>query len=85
MLAALPSGVTLTIILAGILLFSLIIFLKTIRIVPQKQAFIIERLGKYSTTLEAGFHVLFPFLDRVSYKHTLKEQAIDVTPQQCIT
>jgi len=85
MLAALPQGVALTIILGGILLFALIVFLKTIRIVPQKQAFIIERLGKYSTTLEAGFHVLFPFLDRVSYKHTLKEQAIDVAPQQCIT
>jgi len=85
MLAELPQGVALTIILGGILLFALIVFLKTIRIVPQKQAFIIERLGKYSTTLEAGFHVLFPFLDRVSYKHTLKEQAIDVAPQQCIT
>jgi len=85
MLAALPSGVALTIILAGTLLFALIIFLKTIRIVPQKQAFIVERLGKYSATLEAGFHVLFPFLDRVAYKHTLKEQAVDVAPQQCIT
>ncbi len=85
MLAALPQGAALTIILGGILFFALIVFLKTIRIVPQKQAFIIERLGKYSTTLEAGFHILFPFLDRVSYKHTLKEQAIDVTPQQCIT
>jgi regulator of protease activity HflC (stomatin/prohibitin superfamily) len=85
MLAALPSGVTLTIILVGILLFALIIFFKTIRIVPQKQAFIIERLGKYSTTLEAGFHILVPFLDKVSYKHTLKEQAIDVSPQSCIT
>jgi regulator of protease activity HflC (stomatin/prohibitin superfamily) len=85
MLAALPNGVALTIILVGILLFALIVFFKTIRIVPQKQAFIIERLGKYSTTLEAGFHVLFPFLDRVSYRHTLKEQALDVPPQQCIT
>ena len=85
MLAALPSGITLTIILVGILLFALIIFFKTIRIVPQKQAFIIERLGKYSTTLEAGFHILVPFLDKVSYKHNLKEQAVDVAPQQCIT
>jgi regulator of protease activity HflC (stomatin/prohibitin superfamily) len=75
----------LTIILVGILLFALIIFFKTIRIVPQKMAFIVERLGKYSTTLEAGFHILVPFLDRVSYKHTLKEQAVDVAPQQCIT
>ena len=75
----------LTIILVGILLFALILFFKTIRIVPQKQAFIVERLGKYSKTLEAGFHILVPFIDRVAYRHTLKEQAVDVKPQQCIT
>lgn len=85
MLAELPQGVALTIILGGILLFALIVFAKTIRIVPQKQAFIVERLGKYSATLEAGFHILFPFLDRVAYRHSLKEQAVDVAPQQCIT
>ncbi|OHB65532.1 MAG: stomatin 2 [Planctomycetes bacterium RBG_13_50_24] len=85
MLAALPSGAVLTIILVGIILFALIIFFKTIRIVPQKQAFIVERLGKYSKTLEAGFHILTPFVDRVAYKHTLKEQAVDVAPQACIT
>ena len=73
------------IILAGILIFALIVFIKTIRIVPQKQAYIIERLGKYSKTLEAGFHILAPFIDKVAYKHTLKEQAVDVQPQQCIT
>jgi len=84
-LAATQRELTFTIILIGILFFAIIIFLKTIRIVPQKQAFIIERLGKYSTTLEAGFHILVPFLDRVAYKHTLKEQAVDVAPQQCIT
>jgi len=85
MLAALPTGYVLTIILVGILIFALIVFFKTIRIVPQKQAYIIERLGKYSKTIEAGFHVLTPFFDRVAYKHTLKEQAVDVPPQQCIT
>jgi len=85
MLAALPAGTVLTIILVGILFFAMIIFFKTIRIVPQKQAFIIERLGKYSKTLEAGFHILTPFVDRVAYKHTLKEQAVDVQPQACIT
>ncbi len=74
-----------TVILIGILVFAVVVFVKTIRIVPQKQAFIIERLGKYSTTLEAGFHILMPFVDRVSYRHTLKEQAVDVPPQQCIT
>lgn len=85
MLAALPTGSVLTIILVGIILFALIISFKIIRIVPQKQAFIVERLGKYSRTLEAGFHMLTPFIDRVAYKHTLKEQAIDVAPQACIT
>jgi len=74
-----------TIILAGLVLFIIIAFLKTVMIVPQKSAFIVERLGKYSATLEAGFHILIPFIDRVSYKHTLKEQAIDVPPQTCIT
>jgi len=75
----------LTVILVILIFFGLIIFFKTIRIVPQKMAYIIERLGKYSTTLEAGFHILAPFLDKVAYKHTLKEQAIDVPAQQCIT
>lgn len=59
--------------------------LKCVRIVPQKQAFIVERLGKYHSTLDAGLHLLMPLIDRVAYKHTLKEQAIDVPPQQCIT
>jgi regulator of protease activity HflC (stomatin/prohibitin superfamily) len=75
----------LTVILIALLVFAFIIFVRMVRIVPQKQAFIIERLGKYATTLEAGFHVLVPFVDRVAYRHTLKEQAIDVPPQQCIT
>jgi regulator of protease activity HflC (stomatin/prohibitin superfamily) len=74
-----------TVILLGLLLFAFVVFLTTIRIVPQKQAFIIERFGKYANTLEAGFHVLRPFMDRVAYKHSLKEQAIDVPSQQCIT
>ena len=58
---------------------------KSARIVPQKMAFIVERLGKYATTLEAGFHILIPFLDRVAYKHSLKEIAVDVPAQTCIT
>lgn len=75
----------LTIVLIGVLVFAFIIFVKTIRIVPQKRAYIIERLGKYDKTLDAGFHILAPFVDKVSYRHTLKEQAVDVPPQQCIT
>jgi len=68
-----------------IVLLVLITFFKTIRIVPNQWAFVIERLGKYSRTLDAGFHILFPFIDKVAYKHTLKEPAIDVAPQMCIT
>ena len=71
--------------LIGIGIFFIIALFKTMRIVPQKSAFIVERLGKYSKTLEAGLHILYPFFDKVSYKHTLKEQAIDVAAQTCIT
>ncbi|MEM7393473.1 MAG: SPFH domain-containing protein, partial [Verrucomicrobiota bacterium] len=74
-----------TIILSVVILMVLIAFFKAIRVVPQKEAFIVERLGKYVKTLEAGLHVLVPFFDKVSYKHTLKEQAVDVPPQTCIT
>ena len=73
------------IILIAVLVLIIVALLRSIRIVPQKQAFIVERLGKYSATLEAGFHILVPFVDRVAYKHTLKEQAVDVPPQSCIT
>ena len=58
---------------------------KTARIVPQKQAWIVERLGKYHVTLQAGFHILMPFIDKVAYKVGLKEVALDVPPQQCVT
>ncbi len=84
MLAQVPPMIW-TIMLVGVAILAITIFFKTIRIVPQKEAFIVERLGKYSKTLDAGFHILIPFFDKVSYKHTLKEQAVDVSPQQCIT
>ena len=70
---------------AFVALVVLIAILKTAIVVPQKTAYIVERLGKYRCTLEAGFHILVPFIDRIAYKHTLKEQAIDVPPQECIT
>lgn len=54
-------------------------------VVPQRSAYIVQRLGKYSNTLEAGFHLLVPFLDKIAYRHSLKEQVIDVPPQSCIT
>ncbi|HOW53290.1 MAG TPA: stomatin-like protein [Syntrophorhabdaceae bacterium] len=74
-----------TVIIIGLIIFVIIAFAKTIRIVPQKVAYIIERLGKYNATLDAGLHILIPFIDKVSYRHTLKEQAIDVPSQICIT
>ncbi len=70
---------------AVVALIVLIAVLKTAVIVPQKTAYIVERLGKYRCTLEAGFHILVPFIDRIAYRHSLKEQAIDVPPQECIT
>jgi len=60
-------------------------FLRAIRFVPQQRAYIVERLGNYHKTLEAGFHALVPFIDRVRYTHDLREQAIPVEPQECFT
>ena len=74
-----------TIVTIGIVILVVITIIKTARIVPQKSAFIVERLGKYAKTLEAGFHILFPFIERVAYKHSLKEVAVDVPSQSCIT
>lgn len=54
-------------------------------IVPQKKAYLVERLGRYRVTLGAGLHILVPFVDRIAYKRDLKEVAIDVPPQQCVT
>ena len=63
----------------------LIIIAKTAVVVPQQSAYVIERLGKYSGTLYAGFHVLVPFIDVIRYRHTLKEQSSDIPAQVCIT
>jgi len=59
--------------------------LRSIRIVPARTALIVERVGKYAGTLDAGFHLLVPFLDKVRYSHTLKENALSVPPQPCFT
>jgi regulator of protease activity HflC (stomatin/prohibitin superfamily) len=69
----------------GVAAIVVIAILKGARVVPQRSAFVVERLGKFSRTLDAGFHVLIPFLDRVTAKHSLKEQVIDVASQMCIT
>jgi regulator of protease activity HflC (stomatin/prohibitin superfamily) len=58
---------------------------KTAIVVPQQNAYVVERLGKYSGTLNAGFHILIPALDAVRYRHSLKETAIDIPEQICIT
>ncbi len=63
----------------------LLVVAKTAVVVPQQSAFVVERLGKFSRTLSAGFHILFPFLDKVAYKHSLKERAADINEQICIT
>ena len=75
-------GTIIPIILAIIVVWTIF---QVARVVPQRENFVVERLGKYSKTLSAGFHLLVPFLDRVAYKHSLKEQAIDVPSQSCIT
>ena len=62
-----------------------IILAKTAKVVPQQTAFVIENLGRYSRTLQAGFHILIPFVERVAYKHNMKEEAIDIPEQICIT
>jgi len=76
---------TITIIFLLFIGFLIWITISCFVVVPQKSAYIVEHLGKYRTTLTAGFHILTPFFDRISYRHTLKEQALDVAPQTCIT
>src|SRR5437764_11237786 len=68
-----------------VVIFAMILVSRIARVVPQQQAWVIERLGKFSGTLNAGFHILVPFMDTVRYKHSLKEIAIDVPEQVCIT
>lgn len=70
-----------------LLLALLVIFVlaKTAVVVPQQSAFVVERLGRYAGTLDAGFHVLVPFVDVIRYRHSLKESAVDIPAQVCIT
>ena len=65
--------------------FAMVVISKIVRVVPQQQAWVVERLGKYYDTLGAGLHILWPFVDTVRYKHSLKEIALDVPEQVCIT
>jgi regulator of protease activity HflC (stomatin/prohibitin superfamily) len=75
-----PAIVAIAIAIAIIILLG-----KTAVVVPQQNAFVIESLGKYSRTLRAGFYILVPFVERIAYRHTLKEQATDIPEQVCIT
>jgi len=68
-----------------ITILAIVAIAKTATVVPQQSAFIVESLGKYSKTLSAGFHILIPFIDKIAYKHSLKEQAVDIAEQVCIT
>ena len=71
---------------AIVLFFLALVFvIKTINVVPQQHAWVVERLGKYHDTLAPGLNILLPFIDRVAYKHILKEIPLDVPPQVCIT
>jgi regulator of protease activity HflC (stomatin/prohibitin superfamily) len=76
---------SLSIIFVVLAFLILIIVAKTAVVVPQQNAYIVERLGRYSNTLQAGFHLLMPFVDVIRYRHSLKEVAIDIPAQVCIT
>lgn len=78
----LTGGLIVVLMLAVLII---IIVAKTAVVVPQQSAYVVERLGKYGGTLDAGFHFLIPFLDVIRYRHSLKEQAIDIPEQVCIT
>lgn len=73
---------TVAIFLLGLIV---IVVVKTAIVVPQQSAYVVERLGRYSKTLGAGFHILVPFVDKIRYRHSLKEMAIDIAEQVCIT
>jgi regulator of protease activity HflC (stomatin/prohibitin superfamily) len=73
------------IVLFILIILVLIIVAKTAIVVPQQSAYVVERLGRYHGTLGAGFHVLLPFVDTIRYRHSLKEMAVDIPAQVCIT
>ena len=73
------------IVVLALIALALIVLAKTAVVVPQQSAFVVERLGRYAGTLQPGFHILVPFVDVIRYRHTLKEQAVDIPEQICIT
>lgn len=80
------EGFSATLVIAVVLaIFAILVVVKTAVVVPQQTAFVVERLGRFNAVLDAGFHILWPFLDVIRYRHTLKEQAVDIPEQICIT
>ena len=77
------TGITFWVIALAVL--AVVILLKTAVVVPQQSAYVVEYLGKFSRTLQAGFHILVPFVETVAYRHSLKESAVDIPEQTCIT
>ncbi|MGH9387081.1 MAG: SPFH domain-containing protein [Vicinamibacterales bacterium] len=77
------SGGFIVIVLLAII--TLMILAKTAVVVPQQSAYVVERLGRYAGTIDAGFHILVPFIDVIRYRHSLKEIALDIPAQICIT
>ena len=74
-----------TYVVLTIAILVIIVIAKTATIVPQQSAFVVENLGRYSRTLHAGFHILVPFVERIAYRLNLKEEALDIPEQVCIT
>ncbi len=73
------------IVVVVIAILVLIVIARTAIVVPQQSAYVVEYLGKYRKTMQAGFHILVPFVEKVAYKHSLKEIALDIPEQICIT
>ena len=75
-----------TLIAAGVVVVLVLVVIgKTAIVVPQQNAYVVEYLGKYRKTMQAGFHILIPFVERIAYRHNLKEHAVDIPEQICIT
>jgi regulator of protease activity HflC (stomatin/prohibitin superfamily) len=74
-----------TLVMGSLFIFVLYSLIQSLRLVPARTEYIIERFGKYHVTLKAGFHFLLPFMDQVAYRQDLKEHTIDVPPQRCFT
>ena len=76
-------GTGIMIVVAFLVVLVVITVVKTAVVVPQQNAYVVERLGSYNDTLGAGFHILFPFVDKIRYRHSLKELALDIPEQIC--